>query len=490
MGQNTAGTLTNIVARGALDFYLTESPTTTYWSSAFQRHTTFAMEATVQTITQNQTSGSISINRNGDMLFHTYLQVDLPGICIRKKEGSLSSEAVGNCRGKNSYALLTETLSADELKSQKNQYDICTDECDDPDAIKIERQCRDEMADCMWVHWTNAVGQRLIQECRLQIGGATVDKLWGDFLFCYEELSGLVGRRLLEMTGKRFNRQELLVDSQESRRLYVPLTFWYSLSSGAALPLSALQFHSVKFEFDFRAWDELVVFNVPPEDPDADNLMFNHYEIKRCDKGNLTDMSQDSIRVSLLMNNVYLDQSERAALASKKWEALIVQHQHQRVPANQIENFMVPFNHPITELVWTVQRQKVLDTNAAYNFSGHGMRDPIKSAQLTFNNNARFGDQDGKDFQASYFRLVQPYEAHSCIPDQHIYNYNFALHPEDSTTPSGSANFSRIDNIYMGVTLQDSLKENEKDAVVLNLYAKNWNIGRFQEGLFGVAYAN
>lgn len=483
-----------MVARGALDFYLTESPSTTYWSSAFQRHTTFAMEATVQNINQTQTTGHIAINRTGDMLFQTYLMVDIPGICIRRTEGTSVNEPNGNLRkAKNSYHLLTETLSPEEMQKQKNQYDICTDECDDPAAIKIERQCRDEMADCMWAHWTNAVGQRIIDTCELQIGGATVDTLWGDFLFCYEELSGRVGRRLLEMTGKRFNRHELLVDSQESRRLYVPLNFWFTMSSGAALPLSALQFHSVRFEFQFRAWDELIVFNVPPTNPNDDGqpLEFPNYVIKRCDKGSLTTMSQDSIRMSLLMNNVYLDQSERQALTSKKWEALIVQHQHHVERGTQISNFPLPFNHPITELVWTVQREKVMDTNAAYNFSGHGMRDPIKSTQLMFNNNTRFGD-DGKDFQASYFRLVQPYEAHSCIPDQHIYNYAFSLHPEDSTAPSGSANFSRIDSVYMKVGLQESLETNkeERDGVVLNVYARNWNIGRFQEGLFGVAYAN
>ena len=109
-------------------------------------------------------------------------------------------------------------------------------------------------------------------------------------------------------------------------------------------------------------------------------------------------------------------------------------------------------------------------------------RDPLQSVELLLNHTVRFGG-----LPASYYRLVQPYQAHTCIPDTFVYCYSFALHPEDTCTPSGSANFSRIDNINMKFTLQEGLGE---ENVNVNIYALNWNVIRFKSGMAGLAYAN
>ena len=117
-----------------------------------------------------------------------------------------------------------------------------------------------------------------------------------------------------------------------------------------------------------------------------------------------------------------------------------------------------------------------------FNFSGLEHRDPLQSVELLLNHTVRFGG-----LPASYYRLVQPYQAHTCIPDTFVYCYSFALHPEDTCTPSGSANFSRIDNINMKFTLQEGLGE---ENVNVNIYALNWNVIRFKSGMAGLAYAN
>ena len=115
------------------------------------------------------------------------------------------------------------------------------------------------------------------------------------------------------------------------------------------------------------------------------------------------------------------------------------------------------------------------------NFSGIDSKDPIVSAALYLNNQARFSNKS-----AAYFRMVQPFQFHMNIPDCHIYNYSFALHPEDPS-PSGSCNFSRIDHVDMAFQLQDGLG---KEQVSILIFARNWNILRFRDGLCGLAYAN
>ena len=72
------------------------------------------------------------------------------------------------------------------------------------------------------------------------------------------------------------------------------------------------------------------------------------------------------------------------------------------------------------------------------------------------------------------------------IPDCFVYVYSFALHPEDAS-PSGSCNFSRIDHVDLNLQLQDGLG---KEQVSVMVFARNWNVLRFKEGLCGLAYAN
>ena len=50
--------------------------------------------------------------------------------------------------------------------------------------------------------------------------------------------------------------------------------------------------------------------------------------------------------------------------------------------------------------------------NSAYNFAGIDGRDPLVSASLYLNNQARWSKP------GPYFRLVQPYQHHTNVPDE------------------------------------------------------------------------
>ena len=50
-----------------------------------------------------------------------------------------------------------------------------------------------------------------------------------------------------------------------------------------------------------------------------------------------------------------------------------------------------------------------------------------------------------------------------------------------------SCNMSRIDHVDLALQLQESLG---KEQVTVLVFARNWNILRFREGLGGLAYAN
>ena len=142
------------------------------------------------------------------------------------------------------------------------------------------------------------------------------------------------------------------------------------------------------------------------------------------------------------------------------------------------------FNHPVKELVWTVHD------------SGAGADITVDDALLQLNGHDRFKRREGK-----YFTKVQRYQYHEGASDTerraavaaaggtaaradasvpHV--YSFALKPEEHQ-PSGTCNFSRIDNAVLNL-------EHGSATGHLRVYAVNYNVLRIMSGMGGLAYSN
>jgi hypothetical protein len=108
---------------------------------------------------------------------------------------------------------------------------------------------------------------------------------------------------------------------------------------------------------------------------------------------------------------------------------------------------------------------------------------PVVTAKLQLNGQDRFSEREG-----TYFDLVQPYQHHTRAPDTGINLYSFALRPEEHQ-PSGSCNFSRIDNATLQLVLSNATVEGTNTAKV-RVYAVNYNVLRVMSGMGGLAYSN
>ena len=213
-------------------------------------------------------------------------------------------------------------------------------------------------------------------------------------------------------------------------------------------------------------------------------------------------MEQD-LRANVETTYVYLDIDERDRFATGSFEQLITQVQAYQICTRSCQVRMsLNFNHPIIELIWAVRRKCQDATNNWGVWCGKNGEDPIKQVNLKLNNLPRFAPKEGR-----YFRLVQPYQHHTNIPDCHIYCWSAALHPEEAQ-PSGSVNFSRIDNVELTFDMQDGIDQiprgrqvSPKEQALCNtkaatgdftcfVYARSWNILRYREGLGGLAYSN
>jgi len=131
-----------------------------------------------------------------------------------------------------------------------------------------------------------------------------------------------------------------------------------------------------------------------------------------------------------------------------------------------------------------------------------GSDNPCYSGKLQLNGHDRFQDRDG-----NYFNYVQPFQHFTNTPADGINVYSFALKPEDHQ-PTGSCNFSRIDNATLlvdigrnnrpystadtgslGFAKRNGLLANGASSLI-NIYTVNYNVLRVMSGMAGTAYSN
>jgi hypothetical protein len=425
-----AGGLMQLVAYGAQDVYLTGNPKVTFFQAVYKRHTNFAMENIEQTVNGTATDNgrvSVTIARNGDLIGEMYVE-----------------------------------LKAKSLVSKTG------------DAL-----------DCNWV------AERAVKDVELSIGGQRIDKHYQRWWRLYSEL-------YLD-EAKKANWAKMTTASNNA--VFLPLAFFFNRNPGLHLPLIALQYHEVRLDFDLSG-------------------EFTHY----------TDGT-----FKVWGNYVYLDTEERRRFSQKGHEYLIEQVQHtgaDSVSSASTKQVRLSFNHPVKELVWcfsegsssnaalwnftsnTDNAALVLDSDptalassnafvpitqgtgvplVAVGTDGSAARwveegaasataavGPLDTFKLVLNGQDRFKEQTGK-----YFNQVQPMSHHTGCPYPGVYSYSFALKPEEHQ-PTGTCNFSRIDNAQVAVKIKDTATATN----TMHLFATNYNVLRIQSGMGGLAFSN
>lgn len=129
-----------------------------------------------------------------------------------------------------------------------------------------------------------------------------------------------------------------------------------------------------------------------------------------------------------------------------------------------------------------------------YGNNVDGSENPVYDAKLQLNGHDRFQNRDG-----NYFNYVQPFQHFTHTPADGINVYSFALKAQDHQ-PTGSCNFSRIDNATLNVSVgYNNTNTNSSQytnnylqgySSVMNIYTVNYNVLRVMSGMAGTAYSN
>jgi hypothetical protein len=487
------GALTQLIALGAADKYLTQSPSITFWRYRFSRYSNFSTESIMQSFQTSVAYGSeaqLTFNRTGDLLHNLYVVITLEGIYPDATSTSTQfpSLAVNDLCNPCFDAPDTNALNCCTYPQEIPSYTGIAPSSAKTTSLDGTQQ--------YWCHYVNAIGQYLCQNSKLVIGGSQIDQISNIYLFAWEELSGQPGKRLQEMIFKDDSFANLVTLAQTTTNLYVPLPFWFTLTSGNALPVVSLQFHGIQLFVTFAQLQNCVQVSCVGQDAIVGSVAATGGpQVMKV--SNSTPLVNSDLQAQVEANYVYLDIDERDRFATGSFEQLITQVQTLVYSGSQTQvRLQLNFNHPVIELIWMVRRGCQTDVNNQFVFAGANLQDPISTVELRLNNLPRLSVREGR-----YFRLVQPYQHHTNIPQNYIYVYSFALRPEDSQ-PSGSSNFSRIDNIEMILTMQSAITTAvsggtscvagrvNSGVFEIDMFARSFNILRFREGLGGLAFSN
>lgn len=218
------------------------------------------------------------------------------------------------------------------------------------------------------------------------------------------------------------------------------------------------------------------------------------------------------LTVQAYVDYVYLDTDERRRFAQVSHEYLIQQLQftgdESVAPSSSTtksQNIRLNFNHPTRFLAWVFKGSKHGQYTGAptadlANLGSYAEAlAPLYSAKLQLNGHDRFSERRG-----SYFSLVQPWQTLRAKVPAGVYLYSFSLKP-DEHQPSGSVNFSRIDNATLSITLkkanvganavssilsEETTAQAATDLTALKVFAENFNVFRIISGMGGLAYSN
>ncbi len=370
-------------------------------------------------------------------------------------------------------------------------------------------------------------GFQLIDYVEIEIGGQLIDRHYGEWLDIWTQIS--YSRDKYEQLLTMLNTSLFASEQQPSffskvAKVYIPMQFWFNRNPGLYLPLIALQYHEVKLN---------IIFNTKSVVNTATRLTSNIIDITNFntstgtyDKNNYIEKIID---LRIFADYIFLDVEERRRFAQGSHEYLIELVQSSGIINTLNQSIEIPlyFSHPIKTLIWRTQRKdQTFQDNPIgpnynskyflghlYDFSAIGGNttddysdfklnpDTIKSVKLQLNSVDRFKERDG-----TYFRVVQPnqYTSNNSngLSFYHnsykrygggFYMYNFGINVDDYQ-PSGSCNFSRIDNavLYLRMNRYASPINNANTSYnyYFRIYAISYNVLRIMSGMAGLAYSN
>jgi len=541
-----AGALMQLVAYGAQDVFLTGTPEITFWKVSYRRHTNFAMESIEQTFSGQADFGrrvTCTISRNGDLCYRTYLQVTLPEInqsmggsddvyarwldfpgeqLIAQVEVEIGGQRIDRQYGDWMHIWNQLTVPEDQKKGYHQMMGNTTQltYITDPSFANISGPC------------AAAGGPSQVCAPRNALPETT---LYVPLLFWFCRNPGLA----LPLIALQYHEVKINIDFRPiGECLWAVKTLSAAAGSGSQSVSAAYQQSlvaaSLYIDYVFLDTDERRKMAQNPHEYLIEQLQFTGDESvgSSSNKIKLNFNHPCKELIWVVQPDANVDYCASLEGGTTLYKTLGAQPFNYTDAIDALPNAVHAFGGPeqtsgtdafITSaglfqdpgamggeepgVQWgavpnVFGADQSMGAAAGATLDGSYVSDagtfvlsetaldmhcwgenPVVTAKLQLNGQDRFSEREG-----TYFDVVQPYQHHTHTPDAGINVYSFALRPEEHQ-PSGSCNFSRIDNATLQLVLSSATVGGTATAKV-RVYATNYNVLRVMSGMAGVAYSN
>lgn len=513
------GGLMQLVAYGAQDVYLTGNPQITFWKVTYRRYTNFSVESIEQTFNGQADFGrrvQCTISRNGDLCYRTYLQVTLPEIdksaatharwldfpgeqLISQVEVEIGGQRIDRQYGDWMHIWNQLTVSSEQQRGYFKMVGNTTalTFITDPNFEDVDSPCQDAGVRQVcaprnslpettlyvplqfWFCTNPGLALPLIalqyHEVKINLDLRPIDE-------CLWAVDGLTNTSKAakdaysqSLVAASLYVDYIFLDTDERRRmaqnpheyLITQLQFTGDESVGSSSNKIKLNFnHPVK---------ELIWVVQPDVNVDycssivgGENL-FNALGAQPFNYTDAIDALPNALHAfggdGAIGSNQYLDDS-----------GFFVDDMAAQINSSALAGTNPGIMSGVSDAGTFVLAESSLDMHC-------WGQNPVVTAKLQLNGQDRFSEREG-----TYFSLVQPKESHTRSPDEGINVLSFALRPEEHQ-PSGTCNFSRIDNATLQLVLSGATVGNTNTAKV-RVYATNYNVLRIMSGMGGLFAAN
>jgi len=485
-----------LVSVGKENIYLSTQPDITFFKIAYKRYTNFSTETVIQYFKNTPDFSrrcTVNISKTADLLGQIYVFVNLPDI-IKSNHSTLP-----------------------------------------PDIKKFA--------------YVKKIGLAILKYIDLEIGGILIERHFGDWLNIWNELTLNYGKTngFNKMIGN-IDLLTNYTNGKKSYSLNIPLNFWFCQDTGLALPLIAMIHNDIKIHVEFNDFNKIycespthyIQLNEP-------FCLFNYGEtIKQNIDGNIaigkfiyyditnqylyynklkgdfiipTDTStryvivgndtlyeanikpnslliQDEsyfrfntpsiLEAYLLVNYIYLDNEERFNFINKSHEYLIpiIQNITEQTFYSSNISYKIPFINPNKIIFWRAQLISNINSNDTFNYTLYPITDTftniIDTESIIINSIERMQPNN-----VELYTNLQIYLNNFVSSSSGIHQFSFCINPKDYQ-PSGSLNFSQIDDTYIQMNLNKKI--NYQNNISIKGYGLQYNIFKVINGLGNLTF--
>jgi len=540
------GALMQLVAYGAQDVFLTGTPEITFWKVSYRRHTNFAMESIEQTFSGQADFGrrvTCTISRNGDLCYRTYLQVTLPEInqsmaatntgvyarwmdfigeqLVAQVEVEIGGQRIDRQYGDWMHIWNQLTLTSEQQRGYFKMIGNTTQltYITDPTFASVNGPCaaaggptqvcapRNALPETTLyiplLFWWNRNPGLALPLIALQYHEVKINldlRPIGECLWAVSSLSAITGIVSVtaayqqSLVAASLYVDYIFLDTDERRKmaqnpheyLFEQLQFTGDESVGSS---------SNKIKLNFNHPCKELIWVVQPDanvdycsSLDATQTLYRTLGAQPFNYTDAIDALPNAIHAFggpgevsgangvIASNGLFqmaggVDVAVTTAQGNPAWASAGVSY-----PAFLDAPQTVTTGSGLSDAGTFVLAETAIDMHC-------WGENPCVTAKLQLNGQDRFSEREG-----SYFDVVQPFQHHTRAPDTGINVYSFALRPEEHQ-PSGTCNFSRIDNAVLQLVLSSATVSGTATAKV-RVYAVNYNVLRVMSGMAGVAYSN